>query len=82
MIINLQKIKLKGFRDLKVYQIALKLAMEIYEITKTFSPEEKYDDLTANSEEIGKLSAYMMNNPEKFNKLQFNIKRETVDCQL
>lgn len=31
-----------GFRDLKVYQISFKLAMEIFEITKTFPKEEKY----------------------------------------
>ena len=31
-----------GFRDLKVYQIAFKLAPEIYEMTKTFPTEEKF----------------------------------------
>ncbi|MCF6183362.1 MAG: four helix bundle protein [Bacteroidales bacterium] len=31
-----------GFRDLKVYQTAFKLAMEIYEMTKKFPKEEKY----------------------------------------
>ncbi len=31
-----------GFRALKVYQKAFKLAMEIFEITKTFPKEEKY----------------------------------------
>ncbi len=31
-----------GFRDLKVYQIAFKLALEIFEMTKTFPKEEKY----------------------------------------
>ncbi len=30
------------FRELKVYQIAFKLALEIYEMTKTFPAEEKY----------------------------------------
>ena len=30
------------FRDLKVYQKAFKLAMDIFEITKSFPTEEKY----------------------------------------
>lgn len=32
----------KGYRDLIVYQKAYKLAMEIFEITKSFPKEEKY----------------------------------------
>ena len=32
----------KSFRDLIVYQKAYKLAMEIFEISKTFPKEEKY----------------------------------------
>ena len=31
-----------GFKDLKVYQISYKLAMEIFEISKSFPKEEKY----------------------------------------
>ena len=31
-----------GFRKLQAYQKAFKLAMEIFEITKIFPPEEKY----------------------------------------
>ncbi len=31
-----------GFRELKAYRKAFKLAMEIFEITKTFPIEEKY----------------------------------------
>lgn len=34
--------ELKGYRDLKVYQLAYKLAMEIFEISKLFPKEEKY----------------------------------------
>ena len=34
--------ELKGHRDLKVYQLAYKLAMEIFEISKSFPKEEKY----------------------------------------
>lgn len=32
----------KGYRDLKVYQLAYKLSMEIFEETKGFPIEEKY----------------------------------------
>lgn len=32
----------RGYRDLKVYQLAYQLALEIYEITKSFPKEEKY----------------------------------------
>ena len=32
----------RGYRDLKVYQLAYQLALEIHEITKKFPPEEKY----------------------------------------
>jgi len=33
---------INGFRDLIVYQKAYQLAMEIFEITKTFPKAEKY----------------------------------------
>lgn len=32
----------RGYRDLKVYKLAYRLATEIFEITKTFPQEEKY----------------------------------------
>jgi four helix bundle protein len=32
----------QGFRDLKAYQMAFDLAMEIFEESKKFPPEEKY----------------------------------------
>jgi four helix bundle protein len=32
----------RGYKDLKVYQLAYKLAMEIFEITKSFPKEERY----------------------------------------
>jgi four helix bundle protein len=32
----------RGYRDLKVYQLSYKLALEIHEITKRFPREEKY----------------------------------------
>ena len=32
----------RGYRDLKVYQLSYRLALQIYEITKIFPPEEKY----------------------------------------
>lgn len=31
-----------GYRDLKVYQLSYKLAMEIFEETKSFPKEERY----------------------------------------
>ena len=34
--------KINSFKELKVYQKAFQLAMEIFEITKTFPKEEKY----------------------------------------
>lgn len=34
--------ELKGHRDLKVYQLAYKLAMEIFHASKRFPKEEKY----------------------------------------
>jgi four helix bundle protein len=32
----------RGYRDLKVYKLAYKLAMDIFEETKSFPPEERY----------------------------------------
>ena len=32
----------KGYRNLKVYQLSYKLAMEVFEISKTFPKEETY----------------------------------------
>lgn len=32
----------KGFKDLKVYQLAYKLAMEIFHLSKSFPKEETY----------------------------------------
>ena len=34
--------EMSTFRDLKVYQKAFKLAMDIFEVIKSFPPEEKY----------------------------------------
>ena len=34
--------QLRGHRDLKVYQLAYKLAMEIFQASKVFPKEEKY----------------------------------------
>jgi four helix bundle protein len=34
--------KYNGFRDLKVYQLAYKLAMDVFHITKAFPKDEKY----------------------------------------
>lgn len=32
----------RGFKDLKVYQLAYELAMEIFNLSKDFPKEEKY----------------------------------------
>jgi four helix bundle protein len=34
--------KMKSYRELRVYQAALEAAMNIFELTKRFPPEEKY----------------------------------------
>ncbi len=34
--------RIKSYRDLRVYQKAMDAGMEIFEITKSFLPEEKY----------------------------------------
>lgn len=34
--------QLKGYRDLKVYQLAYKLAMDIFNASKSFPKDEKY----------------------------------------
>jgi four helix bundle protein len=34
--------ELKGYRDLKVYQLAYKLAMEIYQESKSFPKDERF----------------------------------------
>ncbi|HET56112.1 MAG TPA: four helix bundle protein, partial [Ignavibacteria bacterium] len=38
----MEKKKYRGFRDLIVYQLSYKLAVEIFEETKSFPKEEKY----------------------------------------
>lgn len=38
----MEKKKYRGFRDLIVYQLSYQLAVEIFELTKTFPKEEKY----------------------------------------
>ena len=35
-------VRIKSFRELEVYKIAFEAAVEIYEISKSFPPEEKY----------------------------------------
>jgi len=32
----------RGYKDLKVYQLAYRLAMEVFEVTKNFPTEERY----------------------------------------
>ena len=37
-----QSVRINSAKDLKVYKVAYELAMEIFEISKTFPPEERY----------------------------------------
>jgi len=37
-----QKTNIRHFRDLEVYQLAMDSAMQIFEVSKFFSPEEKF----------------------------------------
>jgi four helix bundle protein len=37
-----QSVRINSAKDLKVYKVAYELAMAIFEISKTFPPEEKY----------------------------------------
>jgi hypothetical protein len=34
--------RIESYKDLRVYQNAIEAAMEIFELTKKFPPEEKY----------------------------------------
>ncbi len=46
----------KSFWELQVYQLARQLAKEIFEISKTFPPEEKYsltDQVRRSSRSVG-----------------------------
>ncbi|MCF6158699.1 MAG: four helix bundle protein [wastewater metagenome] len=52
---------LKHFRDLDVYKLAFKYAMEIYQPTKSFPPEEKY----ALTDQIRRASRSVCSNPVK-----------------
>lgn len=36
------KTKMQGHKDLKVFQLAYRLAMEIFELSKDFPPEERF----------------------------------------
>lgn len=48
--------KINSFRDLNVYKLAFELQQEIFEISKSFPPEEKYsltDQVRRSSRSIG-----------------------------
>ena len=38
----MRKNEYRGYRDLKVYQMAYQIALDIHQVTKTFPKEEKY----------------------------------------
>ena len=40
--IQKQKVNIRHFRDLEVYQLAMDSAMQIFDVSKHFPPEEKY----------------------------------------
>ena len=42
VIIQTKRMMAQGYRDLKVYQLAYRLAMEIFEISKSFPKDERY----------------------------------------
>lgn len=47
--------KYKGYKDLKVYKLAYKLAMDIFQITRSFPKDEKYsltDQITRSSRSV------------------------------
>ena len=49
----------QGFRDLRVYQLAFKLAMEIFQESKSFPKEEKYsltDQIRRASRSVARIS--------------------------
>ena len=66
--------KIGSYRDLIVFQKAYKLAMEIFEISKSFPKEEKYsltDQIRRSSRsvtylEVCKILISMINSPEKW----------------
>ena len=62
----------KGFKSLKVYQLAYLLALEIFEISKHFPKDCKYineqlhESFIMRYEEVGKMLGSMADNPGKF----------------
>jgi len=38
----MENVVMSGHKDLKVFQMAYRLALEIFRLTKTFPPEERY----------------------------------------
>lgn len=55
--------KIESFKDLIVYQKAYKLAMEIFEISKSYPKEEKF---LSGYNEVHKMLVSMINHPEKW----------------
>ena len=50
----------RGFRDLRVYQLSFQLALEVFEISKSFPKEEKYtltDQIRRSSRAVSALIA-------------------------
>ena len=67
-----------GYRDLKVYKLAYSLAMDIFEETKSFPPEEKFSLI----DQIRKSSRSAVTNiAEAWKKRQYpkNFVSKTID---
>ena len=85
-----------GFRGLRVYQLAFRLAMEIFETTKAFPPEEKYsltDQIRRSSRSesacaamsflgVSSARAAEANNPNATNVKKYMIERHRCDESL
>lgn len=58
--------RIESFEDLEVYWLALELQQEVFELTKTFPPEERYsltDQIRRSSRSVG---SNMIQHPEKW----------------
>ena len=80
--------QLKGHRDLKVYQLAYKLAMEIFQGSKVFPKEEKYsltDQIRRSSRSVAAniAEAFASVNIQKcssINSPMQTVKRQKLKC--
>ena len=57
--------QIRSATDLKAYQLAYALAMEIFRLSKVWPPEEKYS-LTDQAKQVGAMLGAMLNDPIPF----------------